>query len=50
MDTGRDTTVHASAKLELKGVTAKMSMSLSISGRTLVMESPKLGPRVKLFQ
>ncbi len=35
---------------ELKGVTAKMWLSLSISGHTLVMESPKLGPRVKLFE
>ncbi len=27
-----------------------MSMNLSISGHTLVMESLKLGPRVKLFE
>ncbi len=33
----------------LKGVTAKMSPSLSISGHTLV-ESLKLGPRVKAFK
>ncbi len=36
--------------LTLKGVTAKMSPSLSISGHTLVMESPQLGPRVKVFE
>ncbi len=36
--------------LYLKGVAAKMSMILSISGHTLVMESPELGPRVKLFE
>ncbi len=35
---------------KLKGVTAKMSLILSISGHTLVMESPKLGQRVKLFE
>ncbi len=35
---------------KLKGVTAKMSLSLSISGHTLVMESPKLGPGVKAFK
>ncbi len=34
----------------LKSVTAKMSLSLSISGHTLVMESLKLGPRVKVFK
>ncbi len=33
-----------------KGTSAKMSMSLLVSGRTLVTESPKLGPRVKLFE
>ncbi len=36
--------------LRIRGVTAKMSLSLSISGHPLVMESPKLGPRVKLFE
>ncbi len=35
---------------EVKGETAKMSLSLSMSGHTLVMESPKLGPRIKLFE
>ncbi len=35
---------------DIKGVTAKISMSLSISGHTLVTESLKLGPRVKLFE
>ncbi len=34
----------------IKVVTAKMSLSLSISGHTLVMESPQLSPRVKLFE
>ncbi len=34
----------------LKGVTAKMSLSLSISGHTLVMESLELGPRLPLFE
>ena len=34
----------------LKGVTAKMWLSFSISGHTLVMESLKLGPRVKAFK
>ncbi len=34
----------------IKGVTAKMRLSLSISGHTLVMESPKVGQRIKLFQ
>ncbi len=33
-----------------KGVTAKMWLSLSISGHTLVMESLKLDPRVKAFK
>ncbi len=33
---------------EIKGVTAKMSLSLSISGHTLVMESLK--PRVNAFK
>ncbi len=35
---------------KVKGVTAKMSMSLSISGHTLVMESHKLDQRVRLFE
>ncbi len=35
---------------QVKGVTAKMSRSLSISGHTLVMESPKLGSRVEAFR
>ncbi len=39
-----------SCSTQLKGVTAKKSLSLSISGHTLVMESPELGPRVKLFE
>ncbi len=32
------------------GVTAKMSLSLSIPGHILVMESLKLSPRVKAFK
>ncbi len=34
----------------IKVVTAKLSLSLSISVHTWVMESPQLGPRVKLFE
>ena len=34
----------------MKGVTAKMSVSLSISVHTLVMESPQLDPGVKLLE
>ena len=33
-----------------KGAPAKMSLSLSISGHPLVMESLKIGPRVKAFK
>ncbi len=36
--------------IQVKGVTAKMSRSLPISGHTLVLESLKLGPRVKPFK
>ncbi len=38
------------AASELKDVTAKVLLSLSISGLTLVMESPKLGQRLKLLE
>ncbi len=34
----------------LKGVRAKISLSLSISGHTFVVESPKLDPGVKAFK
>ena len=37
-------------RAQLKSVTAKMLLSLSISGHALVMESPKLDQRVKLFE
>ncbi len=42
--------VSVNGFLRFKGVTAKMSLSLSLSGHTLVMESLKLGPRVKVFK
>ncbi len=35
---------------EIKGITAKMWLSLSYSGHTLVMESLKLGPRVNALK
>ncbi len=38
------------SSLGIKNVTAKPSLNLSLSVHTWVMASPKLGPRVKLFE